>query len=453
MPAEPSKPSLWALAGLFLRIACASFGGYMTMISLVQDAVVARRKWLSSQDVLDGLSLASILPGPLAINVVAYVGYRLRGVAGAAVCVCAAVLPAFGLMVGLATLYFRWGHLPQLDRVFVGVTPAVAAVVLAAGWKMWRSTVTGWREALLAGVAAAALMLVSSVMASLAVIVGSALLGRLWFHQQALAEGPQGDPGAGVAATQGAGNSMAGAQNPLVDGAPFAASAGPAAGAAVCCAPPAATTVSQPLPASLRARALPPASPLGIGALLAAPLALLAFLAGSTSVAVKLLAAFAGMSLLMFGGGYVSIPLLQQATVHTYGWVSQREFIDAMALAQVTPGPVMISAAFVGFKAGGLAGAAAATAGMFAPTAILLIACAHGLQRLKRSAAVQAGLRGVRAAMTGMVVAAAFTIGKSAAVVWLSPVLFLLALALLLRWRIEAVWVVPVCGLLSYLLL
>jgi chromate transporter len=167
---------------------------------------------------------------------------------------------------------------------------------------------------------------------------------------------------------------------------------------------------------------------------------------------VKLFAAFAGMSLLMFGGGYVSIPVLQHAVVDTYGWVTGREFADAMAMTQLTPGPVLIGAAFIGLKAGGLAGAVAATAGVFTPTAVLMVGCAHRLQRWSAAAAVRSALRGVRAAGAGMVVAAAVTIGRMAAPTWLSVSLFLLASLLLLRWRVEAFWVVLVCGATGYFL-
>ena len=383
---EARQPSLASLCVLFLRVGSTSFGGYMSMVSALQGAVVTQRRLLTNQDVLDGVTLASVLPGPVAINTVAYVGYRLRGAAGACVSVCAAVLPAFVFMLVLGTLYVRWGRLPQVDRLFMGIMPAVAAVVLAAGWRMCRATVRGWREALLAAGAVVVLLSWSGLAATLAVVVASASIGRFWFRE--------------------------------AGGAPVA----------------------------------PPARA-GTGVLFATPVALVPLLAGHAVLPVKLLAVFAGMSLLMFGGGYVSIPVLQHAVVDTYGWVTGREFADAMAMTQLTPGPVLIGAAFIGLKAAGPVGAVAATVGVFAPTAVLMVACAHGLQRWYASGAVRSALRGVRAAGAGMVIAAAFTIGKMSAPVWLSPVLFALALLLLLRWRIEAFWVVPLCGAIGFFLL
>jgi chromate transporter len=386
MRGETGPPSLASLCALFLRIGCTSFGGYMAMVSTMQNAVVAQRALLTDQDVLDGVTLASVLPGPVAINTMAYVGYRLRGAPGACVCVCAALLPAFVFMVALASLYFRWGHLPQVDRAFVGILPAVAAVVLAAAWRMCRVTVRGWREALLAGGASVLLSACSGVLVTLAIVVAGALVGRLWFHEDGAAPAPR------------------------------------------------------------------PAARGNAGVLFATPLALLPLVGGQGALLVKLFAAFAGMSLLMFGGGYVSIPVLQHAVVDTYGWVTGREFADAMAMTQLTPGPVLIGAAFIGLKAGGLAGAVAATAGVFTPTAVLMVGCAHRLQRWSAVAAVRSALRGVRAAGAGMVVAAAVTIGRMAAPTWLSVSLFLLASLLLLRWRVEAFWVVLVCGAAGYFL-
>jgi chromate transporter len=384
---DADAPSLASLFVLFLRIGSTSFGGYMALVSAMQDAVVGKRRLLTDQDVLDGVTLAAILPGPVAINTVAYVGYRLCGAAGAFVCVCGALLPAFGFMVALARLYFRWGQLAQADRVFMGIMPAVAAIVLAAACRMGRTAVRGWREAVIAAGAAVLLLAGSGALVTFGIVVAAALTGRLWFH---------------------------------------AAGAAPAA---------------------------PPAARGNAGVLLATPLVLLPLLGGPATVLVKLCGVFAGLSLLMFGGGYVSIPVLQHAVVDTYGWVTAREFADAMALTQLTPGPVLIGAAFIGLKVGGLAGAFAATVGIFAPAAVLLVGCAHRLRRWYAAPALQSALRGVRAAGAGMVVAAAVTIGRMAAPVWLSPLLFALALLLMLRWRVEALWVVPLCGALGFILL
>jgi chromate transporter len=142
----------------------------------------------------------------------------------------------------------------------------------------------------------------------------------------------------------------------------------------------------------------------------------------------------------------VFIPLIQEVVVEGHGWVTQQEFIDAVAMGQVTPGPILVSAAFVGLKIAGLAGALAATLGIYLPSALLMIASSRVLDHIKRSAVIRAALRGVRPAVVGMIFAAAVVIGKSAAPVWVSVAIFVAALLALLRFRIEAVWIIPLAG-------
>jgi chromate transporter len=151
------------------------------------------------------------------------------------------------------------------------------------------------------------------------------------------------------------------------------------------------------------------------------------------------------------GGGYVFIPLLQHTVVDTYGWLNARQFVDGIALTQLSPGPVMISAAFVGLKVAGVAGALAASAGMFIPSAVLMLAASGLVERLRDSARAQAALCGVRAALAGMVFAAALSIAQMAAPVWLSFVLCAAALLALLRFKVDAAWVVAAAALAGWL--
>jgi len=141
----PQTISLASLFWIFFRIACTSFGGFMAMISVVENLVVERKKLMSHHDMLDGVSLASLLPGPVAVNLVVYVGYRLRGGPGALVCALGAVLPSFVLIVILSVAYFRWGQVPAVNRLFMGFIPAVAAIIVSAAWNMSRRSIAGVR--------------------------------------------------------------------------------------------------------------------------------------------------------------------------------------------------------------------------------------------------------------------------------------------------------------------
>jgi chromate transporter len=394
--AQPPLP-LPTLALLFLRIGCTSVGGFMAMVSVTQNVIVERRRLLPASDLLDGLALASVLPGPVAINVVAYTGYRLRGVAGAALAMLCAVLPAFLCIVMLGSLYFRFGSMDAVRPLFHGITPAVVAVVLAAGCRLWSSAVRDYRQMALGVAAALLLTVVPGLPTTLAVMALAAAAGYQY----------RGRPAVQAVAVAVA-----------------AQSAAPAAA-----------------PRRLRRTALAAAL----------PLAWLASLALQSSLLLKLAGVFAGMSLLTFGGGYVFIPLLQHTVVDTYGWLQPREFVDGLALTQLSPGPVMISSAFVGLKVAGVAGAVAASAGMFIPSAVLMIAASGAMQRIRGSAGVQAALCGVRAALAGMVFSAAAGIAHLAAPSWLSVLIGALALLALVRFRIDAAWVVACAALAGWM--
>jgi chromate transporter len=384
-----SEPGLRSLFWIFFKIACTSFGGFMAMIAVVQNVVVERRKLLSSADMADGISLASILPGPVAVNLVAYVGYRLRGAAGAAVSAIAIVLPSLTLILLLSVAYFRYGQVPAVSRLFLGFIPAMTAIILAAAWNMARKSVTNLREAILVVAGAVVLLVAGGVWSTLGIVLGAGVLGSWWFRERS---GPA-DP------------------------------------------PPSPAVPVSPRPGDSKLHAVLPFVST------AAPL-----LSVDPGLLAKIFFTFGGMSLMLFGGAYVFIPLIQEVVVEGHGWVSQQEFIDAVAMGQVTPGPILVSAAFVGLKIAGLAGALAATLGIYLPSALLMIASSRVLEHIKRSAVIRSALRGVRPAVVGMIFAAGVVIGKTAAPVWVSVVIFAASLLALLRFRIEAVWIIPAAG-------
>jgi chromate transporter len=386
--------SLATLAGIFLRISCTGFGGFMALISVVQNVVVERRKLISQHDMLDGVSLATLLPGPTAVNVIAYVGYRLRGGVGALVSVCAAVLPPFLLIMVLTIAYFQWGSIPAVSSIFNGFIPAVAAIILAATWNMGRKAITGVREGILAVFAAAILLGIGGFLSTLGIIAGAGVIGWWWFR-------PARERTSDSTARPKTVVSKSRAHQILLD---------------------------------------------------ASPLAAISLLPASPALLLKLLGIFSGMSLLLFGGGYVFIPLIGEVVVKEQGWLTQREFIDGVALGQIMPGPILVSAAFIGYKVAGLAGAIVATIGMFGPPALVTVACTRALARMKGSPVVQAVLRGVRPAVVGMIAAAVVIVGKTAVVGWGSVAIFAIAVVALLRFRVEAVWIIPPAGIVGYLI-
>lgn len=165
------------------------------------------------------------------------------------------------------------------------------------------------------------------------------------------------------------------------------------------------------------------------------------------------------VGLLAFGGGMGMIPLLHADVVTRYGWLTEKEFLDGVALGQVTPGPIMVTATFVGWKLSGLAGALVATVGIFAPSAILTVLVAWQLSRARKNPWVQGFLAGVRPAIAGLVGAVSIQLARVAllfpnrsglaAIDAFAVVLCLVAMIVLARYKVDAAILVLAGGLLG----
>lgn len=399
------KVSILFIFWTFFKIGSVAFGGFMALISVIENTVVKQRGLLRHRDMLDAISLANLLPGPQAVNVVAFAGYRLRGGMGALAAASGVILPSFLLLLALSYLYFRYGEIVALQKAFQGFIPAVAAIVLSVAWRMGRKTVTGVREALLVAIAAGVLALVPlayKVYAPPAIIAAFALIGLYLFRDL-----------------------RKGGATPIASN-----------------------------PISWRHFLL-------VASLLAA-LALLWFfpLPLERDGLALLTLTFASMSLMLFGGGYVFIPIIGSIVVGEYAWLSQQEFTDGIAMGQITPGPILISATFIGYKVAGLAGATLSTVAIFMPPAILMVTASQALDRIRQSAVTQSAMRAIHCGVIGMIIVAAFVILRTALPVWpidpshAWPTLLILCGSLvgLIRFNLDVLWIIPAAGVLGYLL-
>ncbi|HEX20224.1 MAG TPA: chromate efflux transporter [Acidiferrobacteraceae bacterium] len=392
---------------MFLKIGSTAFGGFMALISVVENMIVSRRKLMRHDDMLDGISLASMLPGPVAVNVVAFVGYQLRGFSGAAISATAVILPSFVLIIILTAVYFQWGSLPVMDKLFMGFLPAVSAIIFNTAWGMSRKTIKTVQEGLILAVAAALLLYIKGFYVTFGIIASAALVGLLLFRNQkttnkiseGLSTGAEGKKK--IEDTKGK------------------------------------KTFIEKIRSSL----------FSVNPVLAIP-----FFSFQPEITLKLFLTFAGMSLMLFGGGYVFIPMIQKVVVDGYGWLTQKEFIDAIAMGQVTPGPILISATFIGYKIAGVLGAISATVGIFLPPILLMIFCTRVLDRIRKSNVIKSMLQGIRPAVIGMIFAAAIVIAQSTHLVWTTLIIFVAAMIALMRFRVEVVWVIPTAGLAGLLL-
>lgn len=387
-PLQTDRISLSNLFWTFLKVGATAFGGFMALISIVENIVVERRRLLRHEDMLDGISLASMLPGPVAVNVVAYVGYRLRGGLGALVAATAVTLPSFVLITVLSYMYFRWGQIPAMQKLFMGFIPAVTAIIVNTAWGMSNKSISTLRETVILFAAAFVLLTIGGFFSTIAVIVGAGIVGWIFFNKET---------GGGRRTVQSS-------------------------------------------PAIQKSKL----SLLAVAPFFVAPLG--GFSAG---LLAKLFLTFAGMSLMLFGGGYVFIPMIQEIVVNGNGWVTQTEFIDGIAMGQITPGPILISAAFIGFKVAGLAGALIATIGIFLPPALIMVVATNGLERIKYSPLIQAALRGVRPAVIGLIFAAAVVVGSTAVPHGVSVLIFVASMVALMQLKLDVIWIIPAAGLIG----
>ncbi len=274
------------------------------------------------------------------------------------------MIPSFLLLIVLTYAYYTYGHLPAVGSFFKGFRPAVTAIILAAVWSMSVKTVKGVPEGLLAVAAFILLLTVRGFFITAGIVAGGGIAGWLLFRKPSTAPAESGHK-TGTGRSKKSDDDTPGMK--------------------------------------------PSAHAVAVAMTGAAPL-----LSLNVAMAFKLFTIFAGMSVLLFGGSYVFIPVMQRIIVDGYGWVTRQEFIDAVALGQVTPGPNLISAAFIGFKVAGLLGAAAATAGIFTPPAIIMLVCYQYLDRIKKSATIKAALHGVHSCVIGMVAAAGVVVARTA---------------------------------------
>jgi len=370
------------LVRYFLRLGALGFGGPVALCGQMERELVGERKWLTKEEMREGIAVCQSLPAPLAIQVGIFVSYLRGGVWGAWAGGWAFIFPNFLIVAALGALYVHFGGLSPVTAIFYGVSPAVIALILHSCYRLARLGMEDWLQWVIAGVCFVVTVALQAEVALL--FIGAGVVGLLYY------------------------------------GAVFA---------------------GKRSMASLLA-AIPLGGAAGTGHL--------------RPILGRLFAFFLKAGSMTFGSGLVIVPFLQKGLVQQTGWLDERQFLVAVAIGMISPGPVVITATFVGYLVAGFWGSVVATVGIFLPSFLLVLVVAPILVRHRGNAKVQGFVKGAYAAAIGSILGASVLLGKIAIGDWLTVLIGVGCLVALFRWKVSnplLVAVTAVIGLLAFPLL
>ena len=369
------QPNLRSLFFSFLRLGATAFGG-PAMVAYIREMAVDQHRWLTNEKAKVGAALCQMVPGATAMQMAAFVGFKARGVRGAAVTFIGFGLPAFLLMTLLALLYVRYATLPVAVTILAGLQAIVIAIVANSAVSFGRNALHDWRDILFALLSVPLFLL---KIHPILVIAAAALIGWMVFRARV--------------------KTMTGAESET------------------------SSTWKQIL---------------SIAIVACSALTLLYFVDREL---FNLATLMIRIDLFAFGGGYASLPLMLHEIVTLRGWVTERVFMDGIALGQVTPGPIVITATFIGYVIRDFAGALIATIAVFLPSFLMVVGLTPVIDALRRSRIMQSALHGILCSFVGMLTAVTIRFAYETA--W-TPALAVLcgaALAALLR-KFPIYWIV-----------
>jgi chromate transporter len=367
-PSSSASPaySLWDLVRYALRLGALGFGGPVALVGFMHRDLVEHRKWISEADYKEGLTLAQLMPGPLAAQLAIYLGYVHYRNLGATLVGVAFVLPSFLMVIALGAAYVAYGGLPWMQAVFYGVGASVIGIIAISAYKLTTKSIG--KDKLLWAIyvcAAGVTIATESEIAWLFLIAGVLTWlvkapPKNWFRT------------------------------------------GGASMAAMAAQLPATSTVASVIDWPLL---------LQIGLF------------------------FGEAGAFVFGSGLAIVPFLYGGVVNDYHWLNERQFIDAVAVAMITPGPVVITVGFIGYLVAGLSGAAVAALATFMPCYLFTIIPAPYFRKHGKKPGLVAFIDGVTAAAIGTITGAVVVLGKRSIVD--APTVLLMLATVVLIWKVK----------------
>jgi chromate transporter len=397
LPIVPVQTSRREAFRFWLKLGFISFGGPVGQIAIMHREAVELRRWIEERAFMQALNVCMLIPGPEALQLAIWLGWKLHGTWGGVVAGACFILPAMALLLALSFVYAMHGDLPVVAAALAGLKATVIALIVQALLRIAGRALIHPLHWLLA--AAAFVLVAGRIVPFPLVLLGAALVGLLAMSD---AQAPR-DP-----------------------------------------APPAAM----------------PWRTLAAGFLLwGLPAVAIVAVAGPQSLFADLYRFFTGVALVTFGGAYAILAWVNQQAVEAYAWVTQADTIAGLALAETTPGPLIMVLQFIGFMAGwnasGGAGGPATVAALvtswatFLPAFILILVCAPYVLKLAENRRLSAALAGITAAAVGVIASLASAFGRGvlfpvglAEPDWGAIAIAALAFAALQWTRLDVLWVI-----------
>ncbi|MFJ9371165.1 chromate efflux transporter [Nocardia sp. NPDC101769] len=382
----------------FLKLGTVGFGGPIAVVGYMQRDLVEKRGWMDRKDFLDGVALGQAMPSPLAAQVAMWVGFLRRGALGAAAVAGAFVAPSFAMVVAVGAIYSRYSGLPVVQSLFYGIAPAVMAIITLAAINLVKMTDRkDWRLWSISALVFALTAITGTE--PILVIIGAGLMmialdarPDLKALRRRKSRSTAGDP-----------------ESPPEDRADEGR--------------------SHPMPMLI-----------GLGALVG----------GGTLTALGLF--FLKTGAVVFGSGLAIVPFLRDGVVHQHHWLTDGQFLDAVAMGLITPGPVVITAGFIGYLVGGTTGAIVSTIAIFIPIYLGVVVPGRWFIRHRDNPQIRAFVTGATSAAAGALSGAVVVLTRQAVTDWITAAIALVTLAILWRFKIKEPYVVVAAGILGPLL-
>jgi chromate transporter len=387
LPPEAREPWRSFLRSMF-RVGVNSFGGPVAQIGFMHDEAVVRRRWLTDAQFVQLLNFANVLPGPEALEIAIHLGYLRRGIAGGIVAGLLFIWPGYVSLTALGWAYVEFGEVRWLQAFFEGLRPLALGLLAAAVIRLSTRTLHGAFAVGIAAGACAAKWLFDAPF--LAVLGVAALIGVLLARWR-------------------------GALPRAAHGLLMAAALAGGAGFALAIADPPPSPGRTPIETERRARGAPSPTAGRLGE-------------------VAWLNARAAM--ITFGGAYTALPFFREQAVERYQWMTDAQMLDALALGETTPGPLISVGVFISYLASGFSGATVGAFCLFLPSFVLVLGLARHVGRILRLPRAHDALWGISAATIGLVVALSAQVAPSSIRGWHSVAIA--AAVFVAVWRLGA---------------